>query len=57
MNPTPELIALIQLDRERDVTRSHLAELARAASRCCTRSIGLLARLVRAVRPSTAPSC
>jgi hypothetical protein len=57
MNPTPELIALIQLDRERDATRSRLAHLARAATRCCTESIGLLARLARAVRPSTAPSC
>jgi hypothetical protein len=54
VHPTPELVALIQHERELDVEHRRLARLAACAKACCSPS--LIDRVVRAVRPSTA-SC
>jgi hypothetical protein len=38
MIPTPELIALIQRDRERHIEQDRLASIAMCARACCTPS-------------------
>jgi len=52
MNTTPELVALIQRDREQHIQRDHLARLAACANACCNPS--LINRLARALRGSPA---
>ncbi|HEX5826328.1 MAG TPA: hypothetical protein VFY23_02325 [Candidatus Limnocylindrales bacterium] len=45
---TPELTAMIQQERERDIDRDRLARIAACARACCNDSLG--ARLSRALR-------
>lgn len=50
VHPTPEFVAMVQRDRERDIERHRLARLVACAKACCSPS--LIDRFVRAVRPS-----
>ena len=52
MFTSPELVALIQQDRERSIARMRIARLAAHVRACCDPS--LVGRLVRAVRRSPA---
>jgi hypothetical protein len=49
---TPELAALIQRERDRDVARSQLVRAAALARACCDVPADLIQRLVRLVRPT-----
>ncbi|HEU4673987.1 MAG TPA: hypothetical protein VFS32_13935 [Candidatus Limnocylindrales bacterium] len=51
MNDLPELVALVQRDRERHIERMRLARLASRARACSPSAID---RLVRLVRPAPA---
>ena len=48
MNATPELVALIQREREVHIREDHLARLAMCARSCCNPT--LLDRLARTLR-------
>ena len=50
MNVTPELVALVQRDRERAIEHDRLARLAACARACCSPSV--LHRLARSLRPA-----
>jgi hypothetical protein len=52
MFPSPELVALIQQERERSIARDRLARLAACVRACCAPS--LVGRVVRTVRRSPA---
>ena len=52
MNATPELVALIQREREVHIREEHLARLARIAQSCCDPT--LLMRLARTLRGTPA---
>jgi len=49
MHPTPELVAAVLRDRERDVERARLARIADCVRTCCSPST--LTRVLRALRP------
>jgi hypothetical protein len=49
MQSTPELVAAVLRDRERDVERARLARIAARVRACCSPST--LTRFLRAVRP------
>jgi hypothetical protein len=53
MFTSPELVALIQQERERSIARDRLARLAACVRACCDPS--LMGRLARAFRLSPAP--
>jgi hypothetical protein len=48
VNSSPELVAAIQVDRERHIAREQLARIAACARACCSTS--LVDRLARALR-------
>ena len=48
MNTTPELVALIQRERELDIEHDRLVRIAGCARACCNPSLG--GRLARALR-------
>jgi hypothetical protein len=48
MHSSPELVALIQRDRERYIEHDHLARLAACVRACCSPSV--IDRLARALR-------
>ena len=52
MQPSPELVALIQQERERSIAHGRLARLAACVRACCDPS--LLGRVARALRRSPA---
>ena len=54
MNATPELVALLQLERERQIHEDHLVRVATCARACCNPS--LVDRLARALL-GTPASC
>jgi hypothetical protein len=49
---TPELVALVQRDREREIRQDHLARLALCVRACCNPSV--IDRLARALRGTPA---
>ena len=51
MNPYPELVALIQRERELDIEHDRLGRIAACARACCRPS--LVDRLARVLRPAT----
>ena len=55
MVPSPDLVNLIQRDRERDADASRLARLAATLGRCCAAPRGVVARIVDLFR--AAPQC
>ena len=52
MNATPELVALIQREREQHIRQDQLARLAACVRACC--QTGLIDRLARALRGTPA---
>ena len=52
MNTTPELVALIQRERERDFEHDRLARIAACARACCNPT--RIDRLARALRGTSA---
>jgi hypothetical protein len=50
MNASPELVALIQRDRERLIEHDRLARVAACVRACCSPSF--IDRLARALRPA-----
>ena len=54
MHATPELVSLIQRERERDIDRDHVARIAACARACRSASVSLATRIARAVRVSPA---
>ena len=52
MNTTPELVALIQRERELDIEHERLARITGCARACCNPSLG--DRLTRALRLASA---
>ncbi len=55
MNPTFELVATVQQDREREVRADRLARLVAQARACCSPST--ITRLARALRATPAACC
>jgi hypothetical protein len=53
MNASPELVALIQREREQDLEHVRLGRLAACARACCSPS--LADRLARVLRPAAYP--
>jgi hypothetical protein len=53
VNATPELVALIQREREQSIEHDQLARIAACARACCSPSIA--DRLARVLRPATYP--
>ena len=52
MHASPELVALIQRERERDIDRDTMARIAACVRACCSTSLSLTTRLARALRLS-----
>jgi hypothetical protein len=52
MNATPELVALIQREREHHIRQDQLARLAACGRACC--QTGVVSRLARAMRGTPA---
>ena len=49
MHPTPELVSLLLLERDREIERNRLARLAACVRACCSPSP--FARFLRTLRP------
>jgi hypothetical protein len=52
---SPELVALIQRDRERHIEQDHLARVVACTKRCCSTSIA--DRVARALRLAPTTAC
>jgi hypothetical protein len=57
MIPTPEYVALIHRERTQEIEQFRLGALAARARACCTASVSLVQRIVRALRPAPAAAC
>ena len=55
MNTTPDLVAIVQREREKDIRNDHLAALAACARACCNPS--LATRVARALHLVSADAC
>ncbi|HET7829986.1 MAG TPA: hypothetical protein VFL03_10520 [Candidatus Limnocylindrales bacterium] len=54
MHASPELVTLLQRERERHIDRDHVARIAACYRACCATPTSLAERLVRALRPAPA---
>ena len=52
MIPTPQYVALMHQERTHEIEQFRLAAIAARARACCTASVSLVQRIVRALRPA-----
>jgi hypothetical protein len=55
LHATPELVTLLQQERERHIDRDHLARVAACHRACCSTPTSLADRVVRRLRPEVTP--